>query len=104
MMWAMNQDRRRVAQELDELKARLLAMGGLAEDHLRRAMRGLVERNHQMLADVIADDSRIDDFQIEIDNRCFTLIALHQPVALISARSCRRPGSAPTWSASETSP
>jgi hypothetical protein len=28
MMWAMNQDRRRVAQELDELKARLLAMGG----------------------------------------------------------------------------
>ena len=43
--------------ELGALKARLLAMGGLAEDHLRRAMRGLVERNHQLLADVIAGDS-----------------------------------------------
>jgi phosphate transport system protein len=78
----MNQDRRHVAHELEELKARLLAMGGLAEDHLRRAMRGLVDRNHQWLADVIAADSRIDDLQMEIDNRCFTLIALHQPVAL----------------------
>jgi phosphate transport system protein len=73
----MNQDRRHVAHELEELKARLLAMGGLAEDRLRRAMRGLVDRNHQLLADVIAGDSRIDDLQMEIDNRCFTLIALH---------------------------
>ena len=81
-MRAMNQDRRHAAQEIGELKARLLAMGGLAEDHLRRAMRGLVERNQQLLADVIDGDSRIDDFQLEIDNRCFTLIALHQPVAL----------------------
>jgi phosphate transport system protein len=78
----MNQDRRHVAHELEELKARLLAMGGLAEDRLRRAMRGLVDRNHQLLADVIAGDSRIDDLQMEIDNRCFILIALHQPVAL----------------------
>lgn len=78
----MNHDRRHVARELEELKARLLAMGGLAEDHLRKAMRGLVDRDPPLLADVIASDSRIDDFQMEIDNRCFTLIALHQPVAL----------------------
>ena len=78
----MNQDRRHVAHELEELKARLLAMGGLAEDQLRRAMRGLVDRNQPLLAEVIAGDSRIDDLQMEVDNRCFTLIALHQPVAL----------------------
>ena len=78
----MNQDLRHVAHELEELKARLMAMGGLAEDHLRRAMRGLVDRNQQLLADVIAGDSRINDLQMEIDSRCFTLIALHQPVAL----------------------
>ena len=78
----MNEGRRHVAQELDELKTRLLAMGGLAEDHLQRAMRGLVDRNHSLLADVIAADNRIDEFQVEIDYRCFTLLALHQPVAL----------------------
>lgn len=78
----MNEDRRHVAHELEELRTRLLAMGGLAEDHLRRAMRGLVDRNEFLLADVIAADVRIDDLQMEIDNRCFILLALHQPVAL----------------------
>ena len=78
----MNHDRRHVAHELDELKARLLAMGRAAEDHLRRAMRGLVDRDHELLTGVIDSDSRIDDLQMEIDNRCFTLIARHQPVAV----------------------
>ena len=96
MMRAMNQDRRHAAQELGELKARLLAMGGLPEDHLRRAMRGLVERNQQLLADVIAGDSHIDESQLEIDNRCFTLIALHRLSRSISEHLCRPPGSAPT--------
>ena len=41
-------------QEFDELKARLLTMGRLAQDLLRRAMRGLVDRDPQLLADVIA--------------------------------------------------
>jgi len=78
----MSQDRRHLAEELDELKTRLLTMGGLAEERLRTAVRGLVERNHELLVDVIGGDSRIDALQMEIDRRCFTLIALYQPVAI----------------------
>jgi phosphate transport system protein len=78
----MSQDRRHLAEELDELKTRLLTMGGLAEERLRAAVRGLVERDHEVLVDVIGGDSRIDDLQMEIDKRCFTLIALYQPVAI----------------------
>jgi phosphate transport system protein len=78
----MSQDRRHLAEELDELKTRLLTMGGLAEERLRAAVRGLVERDHELLVDVIGGDSRIDDLQMEIDRRCFTLIALYQPVAI----------------------
>src|ERR1700736_1319343 len=78
----MNEDRRHFAGELEELKGRLLTMGGLAEERLRTAMRALVDRDHESLADVIAGDSRIDQLQIEIDNRCFTLLALYQPVAI----------------------
>ena len=78
---AMNQERRHFDEELEKLKTRLLTMGGLAEERLRRAMRGLVERDHQSLVEVIAGDSRIDELQIEIDEHCFTLLALHQPVA-----------------------
>jgi phosphate transport system protein len=78
----MSQDRRHLAEELDELKARLLTMGGLAEERLRAAVRGLVERDHELLVEVIGGDSRIDDLQMEIDRRCFTLVALYQPVAI----------------------
>ncbi len=78
----MSQDRRHLAEELDELKTRLLTMGGLAEERLRMAVRGLVERDHELLVDVIGGDSRIDDLQMEIDKRCFTLVALYQPVAI----------------------
>jgi phosphate transport system protein len=78
----MTQDHRHVAEKLEELKGRILIMGGLAEDRLRLVMRALVDRNPGWLRDVITGDSRIDDLQIDIDDRCFTLIALHQPVAV----------------------
>ena len=78
----MNQDHRHVGEKLEELKGRLLMMGGLAEERLRLVMRALVDRHPGWLRDVITGDSRIDDLQIDIDDRCFTLIALYQPVAV----------------------
>jgi phosphate transport system protein len=78
----MTQKPRRVAEELDRLKERLLTMGGLAEERLRLAMRALLDRNVESLTAIMAGDSHIDELQIEIDDRCFTLIALHQPVAI----------------------
>ena len=78
----MNQVPRHFTGELEALKGRLLAMGGLAEERLRLALQGLVDRNHELLADVIAGDARIDELQMEIDERCFTLLALYQPVAV----------------------
>jgi phosphate transport system protein len=57
-------------------------MGGLAEERLRAAVRALVERNHELVADVIAGDARLDEWQMEIDERCFTIPALYQPVAV----------------------
>jgi phosphate transport system protein len=78
----MSQDRRDFADELDDLKGSLLTMGGLAEERLRAAMRAVVERKPDSLADVVSDDSRINELQGQVKNRCFTLIALHQPVAV----------------------
>ena len=64
----MNQESRHFIEELNELKDRLLTMGGLAEERLRLAVRALVDRDHQALADVIAGDARIDELQLEIDD------------------------------------
>ena len=78
----MNQGPRHFTEELEALKSRLLAMGGLAEARFRLALQALVDRNHAVLADVIAGDDRVDELRVEIDDRCLTLLALHQPVAV----------------------
>ena len=72
---------RHFAEELETLKHRLLAMGGLAEDRVRTAVRALTERDSASMADVIARDGDINRLHVEIDDRCFKLLALHQPMA-----------------------
>src|SRR5215210_4914968 len=78
----MERHARHFQDELDELKERLLEMGGLAEDRLRMAVRSLVERNIGMMERVLAGDAAINHLHIEIDDRCFKLLALHQPMAV----------------------
>jgi phosphate transport system protein len=73
---------RHFQEELDLLKTRLLEMGGVAEERVRQVAQGLVERVPSILDDVLAGDEPINTLQIEIDNRCFTLLALFQPMAV----------------------
>ncbi|MEX1129003.1 MAG: phosphate signaling complex protein PhoU [Vicinamibacterales bacterium] len=68
--------------ELEQLKTRLLEMGGLAEDRVRASVEGLVSRDMAVVDRVLAGDTPINQLHIEIDNRCFTLLALYQPMAV----------------------
>src|SRR5499426_1705180 len=72
---------RHFQEELDQLKRRLLEMGGLAEEHVRLAIKGLVDRDQALIDRVLVEDEPINRLHIEIDNRCFTLLALYQPMA-----------------------
>src|SRR4051812_50213814 len=69
-------------EELEQLKTRLLEMGGLAEDRVRSAVEGLVEREPAVVDRVLTGDVPINQLHIEIDSRCFKLLALHQPMAV----------------------
>jgi len=69
-------------EELEQLKARLLEMGGLAEERVRSAIRALVERDPDLVEHVLGGDQPINQLHIEIDSRCFKLLALHQPMAV----------------------
>ena len=73
---------RHFQEELELLKTRLLEMGGLAEDLVRLAVRALVESNQTLVEKVLVSDAAINQLHIEIDNRCFKLLALHQPMAV----------------------
>ena len=69
-------------EELEQLKTRLLEMGGLAEDRVRAAVQALVERDSALVDRVLAGDGPINQLHIEIDGRCFKLLALYQPMAV----------------------
>jgi phosphate transport system protein len=73
---------RHFQEELEQLKARLLEMGGLAEEQVRLAVKGLVERDRELIARALVGDGPLNALHIEVDNRCFMLLALYQPMAV----------------------
>ena len=77
----MDRHHRHFEDDLGMLKTRLLEMGGVAEERLQLAVRGLVERDLKPLEKVLTGDGDINQLHIEIDDRCFKLLALQQPMA-----------------------
>jgi phosphate transport system protein len=72
---------RHFQEELETLKERLLAMGGLAEERTRVAVRAVADRSPDDIQAILTGDEPINDLHIEVDDRCFKLLALHQPMA-----------------------
>jgi phosphate transport system protein len=68
-------------EELEALKQTLLAMGGLVEDQIRRVMIALLERDEALAREVIETDERVNAYDVEVDEKCVELLALHQPTA-----------------------
>jgi phosphate transport system protein len=68
-------------EELEALKQTLLAMGGLVEDQIRRVMTALLERDSALAQEVIERDHRVNAYDVEVDEKCVELLALHQPTA-----------------------
>lgn len=65
----------------EELKYRLLHMGSLVEEMIHLAVLGLLERKVDPLEKVYKNEEEVNQLHIEIDDRCFKLLALFQPTA-----------------------
>src|SRR6267143_4144516 len=72
---------RHLDDELNELRDRVLLLGGEAERALERAMLALAERDDVMAREVLEHDDEIDRLEVEIDRQCIDIIALRQPAA-----------------------
>lgn len=68
-------------RDLDDLKRRLLAVGGLVEDAIHKATTAVLERKLDLANEVIRGDNEIDEREVAIEEECLKLLALHQPVA-----------------------
>jgi phosphate transport system protein len=68
-------------EALEGVKQTLLAMGGLVEDQIRRAMKALLERDDALAQEVIDRDRQVNTYDVEVDEQCVSLLALYQPAA-----------------------
>ncbi|UWG98616.1 phosphate signaling complex protein PhoU [Dehalobacter sp. DCM] len=69
------------ASSLEELSHDVLMMGNLVESVISSAVKSLEERDLQLAEKVIADDDTVDHFQLDIEDKCLTMLALQQPMA-----------------------
>lgn len=68
-------------KELEELNRRMLEMGGLVEKSIDNSLAAFEQTNLTLARTIVANDQRIDEMELQISDKCLTLLALYQPVA-----------------------
>ena len=68
-------------EELDQLRATICEMGGLAEAAIRESMQALVRRDPELARAVVERDARIDALEADVERNAVQIIALRAPMA-----------------------
>ena len=68
-------------RDIEDIKDLLLRMGAMVEDAMQQSIRALLENDLQVAEQVIANDDRIDQMEVQIDQHVIELIAKMQPAA-----------------------
>ena len=72
---------KKYGEDLKKLREDILYMGGLVEDQIQKAVSSLVERDSKLAETIIQRDHEVNRLDVEIDDLCIQLLALHQPAA-----------------------
>ena len=72
---------RRFNEELEDVRSKVLQMGGVVEEQLEKAVRALVAGDVELAATVQANDYRVNALEVEIDEESTRIVARRQPAA-----------------------
>ncbi|HBS27261.1 MAG TPA: phosphate transport system regulatory protein PhoU [Gammaproteobacteria bacterium] len=72
---------RRYNEELEDIRSKVLRMGGLVEMQSVNAIKSLLERDRELAKKVVGQDHEINTMEVEIDEECTRVIARRQPAA-----------------------
>ncbi len=72
---------RRFNEDLESVRARVLAMGGFVEDQLQKAVTALVEADSVLGQEVVVGDRKVNDMEVAIDEECSRILATRSPAA-----------------------
>ena len=69
-------------KELENIKKRILTLGALVEDRVRLAVQAVDQIDAEIAQRIIKTDYEVDEMEVEIEEECLKVLALHQPVAV----------------------
>ncbi len=73
---------RHLQKEVTKLKKKALKLGKVVQETLDEAIKSVKERDVELAEQVIARDIEIDRMEVDTEEECLKLLALHQPVAI----------------------
>ena len=73
---------RHLQRELNQLKKRILSLGAMAEERVRMSLNAMKNRDSELAERIVGTDHEIDEAEMEIEEECLKILALHQPVAV----------------------
>lgn len=73
--------RTRLQRDLDKLTKQILSLAALVEERFRLAIKAIECRDEELAVKVITGDTEIDHMEVDVEEECLKILALHQPVA-----------------------
>ena len=69
-------------RELEKIKKKILSLGAMVEERVRMAIQAIEEFDGEIAKKIILSDHEIDEMEVEVEEECLKVMALHQPVAV----------------------
>mgnify|MGYP006308978991 FL=1 len=69
-------------REVERLKKTILTLSAMVEEHVNLSVKAVTKRDPEVARRVIEGDKEIDRMEIEVEEECLKILALHQPVAV----------------------
>ncbi len=69
-------------RELEKIKKSILTLGTMIEERVRQAVLAIERKDPEIAHKIIKSDHEIDEMEVEIEEECLKVLALHQPVAV----------------------
>jgi phosphate transport system protein len=69
-------------REVEKLKKQILILSAEVEDSVHKAVKSISERDEKLARRVIDRDAEIDYMEVDVEEECLKILALHQPVAI----------------------
>jgi phosphate transport system protein len=71
-----------IHREIDRLKEKILSLGAIVENNVHQAVKAINKQNRDLANKIIEADEEVNLMEIDIEEECLKILALHQPVAI----------------------